>query len=181
MLYEDIKECLKENQLYIKENRYDDILQLYTGNEEYSKISNHFPQTMEGVVQDVNQVPDFLDKSQKLYLSIYNADDKLVAVADLLDGYHIEKKKDAGSIWIGLLEIERSKHKTGLGSVICKCIVKAAGKNGKKVAQLGVIKENREAILFWEKQGFKTIRDGNDGELDLNIMEKQIVYADIQM
>jgi len=49
MLLEDIKQKLKLNHLEVKENKYEDIFDLYKGNEEYAKLSNNYPTTMENV------------------------------------------------------------------------------------------------------------------------------------
>lgn len=40
--------------------------------------------------------------------------------------------------------------------------------------QLGVIKENRKAVKFWRKVGFDVLREVNNGEFDLYVMEKSI-------
>ena len=47
-------------------------------------------------------------------------------------------------------------------------------KNSKTIVQLGVIKENINALAFWKKSGFEVFREGSNGEFDLFIMEKSI-------
>ncbi|MDF2504072.1 MAG: hypothetical protein K0R06_1563, partial [Clostridium sp.] len=39
---------------------------------------------------------------------------------------------------------------------------------------LGVIKENINALDFWNKIGFEIFREGSNGEFDLFLMEKSI-------
>lgn len=59
--------------------------------------------------------------------------------------------------------------------MIVDSIMDCCKNNEKKAVQLGVIKENINALKFWENIGFKTFTEINNGELDLFIMEKEVI------
>jgi|LAHS01.1.fsa_nt_gb GNAT superfamily N-acetyltransferase len=174
MLLEDIKHDLKLNQLEVKDNNYEDIFDLYKGNEEYAKLSNNYPITMENIKRDVEDIPPLTDITHKHYISIYNIHNELVAVLDIIDGYSFQDKNNKNAIWIGLLEVDTNKHNIGLGSLIINTLFDVCKKNSKTIVQLGVIKENINALAFWKKSGFEVFREGSNGEFDLFIMEKSI-------
>ena len=174
MLLEDIKQKLKLNHLEVKDNKYEDIFDLYKGNEEYAKLSNNYPTTMENVKKDVEDIPPFTDTIRKHFISIYNIHNELVAVLDIIDGYSFQDKNNKNAIWIGLLEIDIDKHNIGLGSLIINTLFDVCKKNSKTIVQLGVMKENISALDFWKKIGFEVFREGNNGEFDLFLMEKSI-------
>ncbi len=174
MLLEDLKEKLKAINLEIRENNYEEIFALYEGNEEFRKLSNEYPVTLEKVKEDVEDVPPFTDTRSKHYLSIYNLHNELVAVVDFIDGYSFQDKNNKNALWIGLLEIDKKRHNSGLGTLIFNTIADACRKNSKTMIQLGVIKENHKAVKFWRKVGFDVLREVNNGEFDLYVMEKSI-------
>jgi len=174
MLLEDIKQELNLNHLEVKDNNYEDIFNLYKGNEEYAKLSNNYPITMENVKRDVEDTPPFTDITHKHFISIYNIHNELVAVLDIIDGYSFQDKNNKNAIWIGLLEININKHNTGIGNLIVNTLFDVCKKNSKTILQLGVIKENTKALDFWKKVGFKVFTKKNNGEFDLFLMEKSI-------
>jgi ribosomal protein S18 acetylase RimI-like enzyme len=174
MLLDDIKQRLILNHLKVRDNNYEDILNLYKGNEEFAKISHHYPVTMESVKKDVEDIPPITDVSHKHFLSIYNVDNELVAVLDIIDGYGFQDKNNINAVWIGLLQVDINRHNMGFGSTIINSLFDACKNNGKTKVQLGVIKENVNAFAFWSKIGFTVFREGNNGEFDLLLMEKHI-------
>ncbi|KEI04429.1 GNAT family N-acetyltransferase [Clostridium botulinum] len=174
MLLEDIKQRLKLNHLEVKDNNYEDIFNLYKGNKEYARLSNNYPITMENVKNDVENAPPFIDITRKNFISIYNIYNELIAILDIIDGYSFQDKNNKNAIWIGLLEIDINKHNTGLGSLIVNTLFYVCKKNNKTILQLGVIKENINALGFWKKVGFKVFTEKNNGEFDLFLMEKSI-------
>jgi GNAT superfamily N-acetyltransferase len=174
MLLDDIKQRLKLNRLKVKDNKYDDILDLYKGNEEFAKLSNNYPITLESIKKDVEDIPPFTDINHKHFISIYNIHNELVAVLDIIDGYSFQDKNNKNAIWIGLLEIDINRHHMGLGSLIINALFDVCKRNSKTIVQLGVIKENVNALTFWSKMGFKVFKEGNNGEFDLFLMEKSI-------
>lgn len=174
MLLDDIKQSLASNHLEVRDNKYDDIFDLFKGNEEFAKLSNSFPVTMESVKNDVEEVPPFIDISRKHFISICNIYNELVAVLDIIDGYSYQNKNNINAIWIGLLEIDINKHHLGLGSLIVNALFDVCKKNNKTIVQLGEIKENVKAFAFWSKMGFEAFKEVNNGKLDLVLMEKSL-------
>lgn len=174
MLLDDIKQRLKLNHLEIKDNKYEDILELYKGNEEFAKLSNNYPITIENVKKDVEDIPPITDITRKHFISIYNIYNELVAVLDIIDGYSYQDKNNKNAIWIGLLQIHIKKHNIGLGSIIMNALFDVCKNNSKTKIQLGVIKENIRALAFWNKIGFEVFKEVNNGEFDLFLMEKFI-------
>ncbi|WP_312833261.1 GNAT family N-acetyltransferase [Sedimentibacter saalensis] len=174
MLLDDIKQRLKLDHLEVKDNKYEDILELYKGNEEFAKLSNNYPITMESVKRDIEDIPPFIDSTHKHFISIYNIQNELVAVLDIIDGYSFQDANNKNAIWIGLLEIDINRHNIGLGSLIINDLFDACKNNSKTIVQLGVIKENIKALDFWNKIGFEIFREGSNGEFDLFLMEKSI-------
>ena len=61
-----------------------------------------------------------------------------------------------------------------MGSLIINILFDVCKKNRKKIVQLGVIKENINALNFWKKVGFEVFREVNNGEFDLYLMEKPL-------
>lgn len=175
MLLDDIKQRLKLKHLEVKDNKYEDILDLYKGNEGFAKLSNNYPITIESVKKDVEDTPHFTDINSKHFISIYNIHNELVAVLDIIDGYSFQDKNNINSIWIGLLEIDINKHNIGLGSLIINALFDVCKNNSKTIVQLGVIKENINALAFWNKIGFEVFKEVNNGEFDLFLMEKSII------
>lgn len=174
MLLDDIKQELILNHLEVKDNKYEDILNLYKGNEEFAKLSNNYPITMESVKNDVENIPPITDITHKHFISIYDIHNELVAVLDIINGYSFQNKNNKNAIWIGLLEIDISRQNIGIGSLIISALFDACKKNSKTIVQLGVIKENINAFAFWNKIGFEVFKEGNNGEFDLFLMEKSI-------
>ncbi|WP_019230152.1 N-acetyltransferase [Sedimentibacter sp. B4] len=174
MLLDDIKQRLKLDHLEVKDNKYEDILDLYKGNEEFAKLSNNYPITIESVKRDVEDIPPFIDSTRKHFISIYNIQNELVAVLDIIDGYSFQDANNKNAIWIGLLEIDINRHNIGLGSLIINDLFDVCKNNSKTIVQLGVIKENINALDFWNKIGFEIFREGSNGEFDLFLMEKSI-------
>lgn len=175
MLLDDLKQRLMLNHLEVKDNKYEEILDLYKGNEEFAKLSNNYPINIESVKKDIEDIPPFTDITRKHFISIYNIHNELIAVLDIIDGYSFQDKNNKNAIWIGLLEIDINKQNIGLGSLIINALFDVCKKNNKTTVQLGLIKENVNALVFWNKIGFEVFREGNNGEFDLYLMGKSIL------
>ncbi|HOH58488.1 MAG TPA: hypothetical protein PLQ22_00580 [Bacilli bacterium] len=71
------------------------------------KMSHHFPLDKLKVEEDVNAIPSITDEDHKYYLSLYQ-DEQLVAVIDFIDGFSFKKQNNENTIWIGLLQINKT-------------------------------------------------------------------------
>jgi ribosomal protein S18 acetylase RimI-like enzyme len=179
MILKEFEKELSTYKLFIGENNKDDIFKLYESNEYYAKVSNTFPVKMEAVIEDINVVPPCSDKEHKYYLSIYNEQNRLVAVVDFIDSYTYKHVNNLRGIWIGLLKIHGDFHKKGIGHAILGAFEKSCRVNGKEEIQLGVIKDNEIGLKFWEKEGYKIFKEVNNGEHDLKLMRKFIQFINI--
>ena len=94
-------------------------------------------------------MPEGTDAGQKHFVGFYDAEDKLVAILDLITDY-----PEAGSAFIGWFMVSAELQGRGIGSQIFADIRAALAAQGFLKLQLAVIKENEPAIEFWEKQGF---------------------------
>lgn len=75
---------------------------------------------------------------------------RLVAVLDLITSY-----PDAKSAFIGWFMVDGELQKQGIGSRIIADVRAALKGWGFTNIELGCVKENVEAISFWEGMGFK--------------------------
>lgn len=174
MLVENFIEELRKNKLFIKENILAEIFELYKSNDYYEKVTDNYPVKLESVINDINEIPEFIEKEQKHFFSIYNEANKLVAVVDFLDGYSFQNGNNKEALWIGLLKLDQQFHRQGIGKIIVECLESACKKDNKKIIQLGVIRKNIIGYNFWIKEGFKVFKEGNNKKYDLYLMEKKI-------
>ncbi|BBF45241.1 acetyltransferase [Lachnospiraceae bacterium KM106-2] len=158
----------------IKDNQPELIYPLYVSNEEYAKISKNYPVTFEYVIEEIQDIPPFTDAAHKHYFSIFNAEEELVAVLDIVDGYSYQDKHDKDSVWIGLFQIDKAFHRKKIGQYIIEAFINACKQNQRKVIQLGVIKENHAGLAFWKKQGFITFAEASNGTCDVFVMQQII-------
>ena len=77
------------------------------------------------------------------------ADGKLVAVAELLEGHPTPHEW-----YIGLLLVAPEHRRQGLGGNFCRVILERLAARGATAARLVVHQQNAVARAFWEKQGF---------------------------
>ncbi|MBP0934941.1 GNAT family N-acetyltransferase [Streptomyces goshikiensis] len=67
--------------------------------------------------------------------------------------------------WIGLLLIDATAHRQGLGAAVAALVeerFRAAGRDGVRIA---VLDNNPRALAFWRAQGYTVLRHGEDREL----------------
>ena len=75
--------------------------------------------------------------------------EKLIALMELITGY--PEKDDA---FIGWFMVDAAMQGQGIGSRIFADVRAAMKGQGYDYLSLGCVRENREAIAFWESQGF---------------------------
>ena len=94
-------------------------------------------------------VPEGSSPESKHFVGFYGDDGALVAVLDLITGY-----PESDDAFIGWFMVDAELHGQGIGSQIFADVRAAMKGQGYDYLSLGVIKENAEAISFWEGQGF---------------------------
>ena len=100
----------------------------------------------------LTDLPPGKNISDKSVFGCFDAGNKLIAVADLVNGW-----KDEDEWTIGLLLIHPAERGQGLGKTIHEFIKNFAKDNGAKKMRIGVVEQNIKAINFWTKQGYQKI------------------------
>ncbi len=128
-----------------------DITKVYNlcrANRRYYRYAKTEP-TKRNLTEVISEMPEGTEPSQKHFLGFYDAEEKLVAILDLITDY-----PQAGSAFIGWFMVSAELQGQGIGSQIFADIRASLQAQGFTELSLGVIKENEPAIEFWEKQGF---------------------------
>ena len=149
-----------------------EALNIYLKNDYYfSKISDA-SQNISNIEEDIETIPNGVQKNQKNYRLI-SFNNEILGVVDYLTDY---PEKD--TILIGLLIIKNNKQKQGLGTKIFRYLENSfKNKNFLKI-RIGVLVDNEIGLSFWKKQNFKEIERKflkfEKSEKEVIVMEKEI-------
>ena len=149
-----------------------EALNIYLKNDYYfSKISDN-PPSISNVEEDIEAIPNGVQKNQKNY-SLLSFNDEILGVVDYLSDY---PEKD--TILIGLFIIKNDKQKQGLGTKIFRYLENSfKNKNFLKI-RIGVLVDNQIGLSFWKKQNFKEIERKflkfEKSKKEVIVMEKEI-------
>lgn len=149
-----------------------EALNIYLKNDYYfSKISDA-SQNISNIEEDIETIPNGVQKNQKNYRLI-SFNNEILGVVDYLTDY---PEKD--TILIGLLIIKNNKQKQGLGTKIFRYLENSfKNKNFLKI-RIGVLVDNQIGLSFWKKQNFKEIERKflkfEKSEKEVIVMEKEI-------
>jgi len=124
-----------------------DVYKLCKSNKRYYRSMGRIP-TRESLTEIISQIPEGAGTEDKYFVGFYR-DEKLIAVMDLITGY--PEKDDA---FIGWFMVDGEHQSMGIGSQIAADVRAAMKGMGYDYLSLGCVKENTEAIRFWEAQGF---------------------------
>lgn len=128
-----------------------EALNVYLENNYYfSKISDN-PLSISNVEEDIEVIPNGVQKNQKNYRLI-SFNDEILGVVDFLSDY---PEKD--TILIGLFIIKNDKQKQGLGTKIFRYLEKSFKNKKFLKIRIGVLVDNKIGLSFWKKQNFKEI------------------------
>lgn len=146
-----------------------EALNVYLENNYYfSKISDN-PLSISNVEEDIEVIPNGVQKNQKNYRLI-SFNDEILGVVDFLSDY---PEKD--TILIGLFIIKNDKQKQGLGTKIFRYLEKSFKNKKFLKIRIGVLVDNEIGLSFWKKQNFKEIeRKFEKSEKEVIVMEKEI-------
>jgi possible acetyltransferase len=146
-----------------------EALNVYLENNYYfSKISDN-PLSISNVEEDIEVIPNGVQKNQKNYRLI-SFNDEILGVVDFLSDY---PEKD--TILIGLFIIKNDKQKQGLGTKIFRYLEKLFKNKKFLKIRIGVLVDNKIGLSFWKKQNFKEIeRKFEKSEKEVIVMEKEI-------
>ena len=148
-----------------------EALNIYLENNYYfSKISDN-PPSISNVEEDIEAIPNGVQKNQKNY-SLISFNDEILGV-DFLSDY---PEKD--TILIGLFIIKNDKQKQGLGTKIFRYLEKLFKNEKFLKIRIGVLVDNEIGLSFWKKQNFKEIERKflkfEKSKKEVIVMEKEI-------
>ena len=149
-----------------------EALNVYLENNYYfSKISDN-PPSVSNVEEDIEVIPNGVQKNQKNYRLI-SFNDQILGIVDYLTDY---PEKD--TILIGFFIIKNDKQKQGLGTKIFRYLENSfKNKNFLKI-RIGVLVDNQIGLSFWKKQNFKEIERKflkfEKSKKEVIVMEKEI-------
>ena len=149
-----------------------EALNVYLENNYYfSKISDN-PLSISNVEEDIEVIPNGVQKNQKNYRLI-SFNDEILGVVDFLSDY---PEKD--TILIGLFIIKNDKQKQGLGTKIFRYLEKLFKNKKFLKIRIGVLVDNKIGLSFWKKQNFKEIERKflkfEKSKKEVIVMEKEI-------
>ena len=149
-----------------------EALNVYLENNYYfSKISDN-PPSISNVEEDIEAIPNGVQKNQKNY-SLISFNDEILGVVDYLIDY---PEKD--TILIGLFIIKNDKQKQGLGTKIFRYLENLFKDKKFLKIRIGVLVDNEIGLFFWKKQNFKEIERKflkfEKSKKEVIVMEKEI-------
>ena len=149
-----------------------EALNVYLENNYYfSKISDD-PPSISNVEEDIEVIPNGVQKNQKNYRLI-SFNDEILGVVDFLSDY-----PEKNTILIGLFIIKSDKQKQGLGTKIFRYLEKSFKNKKFLKIRIGVLVDNKIGLSFWKKQNFKEIERKflkfEKSEKEVIVMEKEI-------
>jgi len=97
---------------------------------------------------DLSLLPPNKRAGDKYYVGFY-AEDRLIAMLDLIDGY-----PDADTAYIGFFMLHGSMQGHGIGSRIIDDLFAYLSEAGFSRVRLGIDRDNPQSMHFWQKNGF---------------------------
>ena len=146
-------------------NDAESILQLCKGNTQYYEYCGKQP-SLALIEQDLIVTPPGIPQEQKYYVGFF-AEDVLMAVMDLIDGYPDEK-----SAFIGFFMMNHMCQGKGEGTKIVSHVFEHLRENGFEKCLLGIDKDNPQSNHFWKKNGFRVIREVEREDGTILVAEK---------
>lgn len=149
-----------------------EALNVYLENNYYfSKISDN-PPSISNVEEDIEVIPNGVQKNQKNYRLI-SFNDEILGVVDFLSDY-----PEKNTILIGFFIIKNDKQKQGLGTKIFRYLEKSFKNKKFLKIRIGVLVDNEIGLSFWKKQNFKEIERKflkfEKSKKEVIVMEKEI-------
>ena len=124
------------------------ILVLCSKNEQYYQYCP--PQaTEQSIGADMEALPPGKEKQDKYYVGFFDGE-RLIAVLDLILAY-----PDPKTAFIGFFMVEKTLHRSGVGSGIMDEICEYLSRSGFSSVRLGWAEGNLQAEQFWRKNGFR--------------------------
>lgn len=155
----------------IDESNCERILDVLTSNQAYFRLFGEEAVSTLTCKKMIDALPPHFDARNKLLVGFWK-DAQPIALLDVLTAYPTD-----GSVWIGLLLIHARMHGQAIGRTIHNALAKAAQMRGYSSIQLGVMAENKKALAFWQKLGYRIFRNTpatSPLEQDVYVLAKDI-------
>ncbi len=103
----------------------------------------------------------------KFVLGVYNVDNRMIGLIDIIKSYPTENE------WmLGFLLIDPDERNKGLGKLLHQGLIYwIKSQNGEKI-RIGVLEENKKGFKFWQDLGYKLIKESEfkrEGKKDKQI------------
>ncbi len=151
----------------LDEKDADSILALCRGNPQFYLYSRAEP-TKEQVLSDLRITPPGISLKDKYYIGLYQ-EGTLAAVMDLVDGY-----PDPETAYIGFFMMNKDLQGRGEGTAIIRDTAAYLKKTGKAAIRLAIDKGNPQSSRFWEKNGFRVIKEADRNGWTALVAEKKL-------
>lgn len=97
----------------------------------------------------LSDLPPAKSPEDKFLFGVYNENNVLIAVIDILKDY-----KEPGEWMIGLLMIDPGERGNGLGRKLHDDIKTWVSEKGGRLLRIGVVEENYRGYKFWHEMGY---------------------------
>lgn len=111
------------------------------------------PFSEETIRSDLHITPPGKEAEDKYYAGFFEGE-RLCAVLDLIDGY-----PDGQTAFIGFFMMEKTLQGAGRGTAMISELCAYLRRTGFCRIQLGMDKDNPQAMHFWKKNGFEPVRE----------------------
>ena len=152
----------------LQECDVDIILELYRKNPLFFKYTEAKP-VKEEILTDMKATPPGIDLSEKYFFGFF-AEDELVAVMDLVDGY-----PDSKTAYIGFFMMNPAYQGKQIGTGIIGEAVEYLKFIGKTAVRLAIDKGNPQSTHFWTKNGFEPLFEAERNGWKKIVAEKALL------
>ncbi len=152
----------------ISEAEIADVYRLNRRNRRYYRQEGIRPQ-LRDLTDVITDLPEGAGRDNKHFVGFYNEDNQLTAILDLITGYPDEK-----AAFIGWFMVDAEKQRQGIGSQIFADVRASLQALGFTHLSVSIRKNNTDAQLFWESQGFVLRGDADTRMPDTCILDRGI-------
>jgi len=133
----------------ITESEIADVYRLCRANRKYYRYIHRKP-SLRNLTDVISEVPEGTAPENKRFVGFYDREGRLVAILDLITGY-----PEPDGAFIGWFMVDAEMQGQGIGSQIFADVRAAMFAEGYRSFSLGCVKNNTEALGFWQSQGFR--------------------------
>lgn len=136
----------------MRESDADTILAISESNPQYYQYCGKSP-SKEEILNDLRITPLNISADAKYYVGFYDHE-TLIAVMDLIEGY-----PNPDCLFIGFFMLNHNFQGRQIGTGMIGELLQYAKEIGFSTVRLGIDKGNPQSTYFWEKNGFRVIKE----------------------